>query len=181
MGSVTPRVRSMPECVCERTADYQYTLEQHYEAVRCFLVSLCHDRDLARELTQETYLRAYVHLARYERRLDQPRQWLFTIARCALVDYVRYSAARPMIELECFGPLADPTACCAAEAAAMADEREKLAQAINGLSAVNRALLAGFHLHGEDFGDLARRHGLSRTAARVRVFRARLHLRRRLS
>src|SRR5258705_6088690 len=77
------------ECVHEGRGDlYSRGLENHYVAVHCFLVSLCRDGDVAEDLVQQTYLRAYQHLARHELRIERPRQWLLTIARCVYIDRV---------------------------------------------------------------------------------------------
>lgn len=180
MVAVAPHFPVESCCVCEEQPSYGAVLTEHYEAVRCFLESLCRRADLSRDLAQETYLRAYAHLARHARRVERPREWLFTIARCTFIDHVRYAAVRPARCMESADRVEDVRALTAVEAAATEEERERLSHAIEQLSPVNRALVVGFHLAGEDFGVLAERHGLSRTAARVRVFRARRELRRRL-
>ena len=181
MITVTSFSDLLAGCVCEAPAEYAGELEQHYDAVLEYLDSLCHEAELAQDLTQETYLRAYAHLDRHGTQVERPLPWLLRIARCAFIDHVRYMAVRPSVRVDPLEVVEDPAGSCIAEAVVTAEERARLVQAIEGLSPLNQALLIGFHIAGQTVADLARRHSLSPGAARVRVFRARRELRRHLS
>ncbi|MFI5962132.1 sigma-70 family RNA polymerase sigma factor [Streptomyces asoensis] len=63
------------------------------DVVRC-VTYLCADRQLADDLTQETFLRALGSLHRFEGR-SSARTWLLAIARRTVVDSLRHAAARP--------------------------------------------------------------------------------------
>ena len=52
------------------------------------LIRLCHDRDLAEELTQETFFKALDGLKNFDGRQDV-RAWLFTVARNCYYDHCR--------------------------------------------------------------------------------------------
>lgn len=175
-------LRVAAACVreCESAYGADGPLEREYDAVHRFLKVLCRDRHLAEDLVQQTYLRAYVHFARHDPVIERPREWLFTIARCAYIDYVRHRALRPEARPESLDFIADPRADREAEVVCVREAIAKLGRGIEELDPLSRALLLGYHIEGESFRDLAARHGLSRTAARVRVFRARRQLRRRL-
>jgi RNA polymerase sigma factor (sigma-70 family) len=124
-------------------------------------------------------VRALEHLARHGRQIAKPQEWLFTIARCAYVDHVRLRLARPTVRLESSDASRDP----AVGPDALCERQEalrRLAEAIEDLDPRSRGLLIGFHLAGERYDYLATRWGFTRTAARVRVHRARNKLRRRL-
>jgi RNA polymerase sigma-70 factor (ECF subfamily) len=54
------------------------------------------DRQVAEDLTQETYLRALPALARYEGR-SGVRTWLLSIARRVCADHLRRRARRPLV------------------------------------------------------------------------------------
>lgn len=54
------------------------------------------DPDRADDLTQETYLRAFGSLPRFEGR-SSSRTWLLSIARRVLVDHIRAAGARPRL------------------------------------------------------------------------------------
>lgn len=62
--------------------------------VRRYVTSLGVDPQSADDLTQDTFLRALTSLHRFEGR-SSARTWLLTIARRAVVDNLRYAAARP--------------------------------------------------------------------------------------
>ncbi len=155
-------------------------IEQYHAPVRRFLESLCRDGHLAEDLAQETYLRAYIYLARNGRTIERPRSWLFTIARCVYVDHVRYRAIRPEVSLESFNVIAEAEDKPSSTEVETQEERDRLGRAIDELDGKNRALVVGFHIKGEDLRDLAVRYGLSPGTARVRLYRARRRLRRHL-
>jgi RNA polymerase sigma-70 factor (ECF subfamily) len=64
--------------------------------VRRYVTSRGADPQAADDLTQDTFLRALTSLHRFEGR-SSARTWLLTIARRAVVDSLRYAAARPRL------------------------------------------------------------------------------------
>lgn len=170
MGQAARAIRFFPELLPWRMPD----LERHYRAVRAFLGSLTRKDDLADDLTQETYARAYAHLAKHGTKLGDSRPWLFTIAKRTYVDYVRHRVANPARDaLSLDWEPVDTRAQRPEQPAYVHEDLERLGDAIEKLDPLSRDLLVGYHLDHEGFADLARRYGVSRTAARVRVFRAR--------
>ncbi|WP_031102873.1 sigma-70 family RNA polymerase sigma factor [Streptomyces sp. NRRL S-146] len=75
-------------------------VEQFVRALHCdvrrYVTSLGADPQSADDLTQDTFLRALSSLHRFEGR-SSARTWLLTIARRAVVDSLRYAAARPRL------------------------------------------------------------------------------------
>ncbi|GAX58158.1 sigma-70 family RNA polymerase sigma factor [Streptomyces olivochromogenes] len=65
----------------------------HPDVVR-YITYLSSDRQLADDLTQDTFLRALGSLHRFEGR-SSARTWLLSIARRTVVDSWRYAATRP--------------------------------------------------------------------------------------
>ncbi|MFI6375629.1 sigma-70 family RNA polymerase sigma factor [Streptomyces sp. NPDC050546] len=65
----------------------------HPDVVR-YVTYLSADRQLADDLTQDTFLRALGSLHRFEGR-SSARTWLLSIARRTVVDSLRYAATRP--------------------------------------------------------------------------------------
>ncbi|MFD3373834.1 MULTISPECIES: sigma-70 family RNA polymerase sigma factor [unclassified Streptomyces] len=67
----------------------------HPDVVR-YITRLSSDRQLADDLTQDTFLRALGSLHRFEGR-SSARTWLLSIARRTVVDSLRYAATRPRL------------------------------------------------------------------------------------
>ena len=67
----------------------------HPDVVR-YITYLSSDRQLADDLTQDTFLRALGSLHRFEGR-SSARTWLLAIARRTVVDNWRYAATRPRL------------------------------------------------------------------------------------
>ncbi|MFC9131493.1 sigma-70 family RNA polymerase sigma factor [Streptomyces sp. NPDC057099] len=65
----------------------------HPDVVR-YVTHLSADRQMADDLTQDTFLRALGSLHRFEGR-SSARTWLLSIARRTVVDSLRYAATRP--------------------------------------------------------------------------------------
>lgn len=64
--------------------------------VRRYVTYLGADPQAADDLTQDTFLRALGSLHRFEGR-SSARTWLLSIARRAVIDNLRYTAARPRV------------------------------------------------------------------------------------
>ncbi|MFF7488899.1 sigma-70 family RNA polymerase sigma factor [Streptomyces luteogriseus] len=65
----------------------------HRDVIR-YVAHLCGDPQAVDDLAQDTFLRALGSLHRFEGR-SSARTWLLAIARRAVADSIRYSAARP--------------------------------------------------------------------------------------
>ena len=61
-------------------ANMEEIYQAHARTVYKFLLSQCHDADLAEELTQETFFKALDGLKNFDGKQDV-RAWLFTVAR----------------------------------------------------------------------------------------------------
>ncbi|MGW7018050.1 sigma-70 family RNA polymerase sigma factor [Streptomyces decoyicus] len=64
--------------------------------VQRYVAHLCADPQAVDDLAQDTFLRALRSLHRFEGR-SSARSWLLSIARRAVIDSYRYSAARPRL------------------------------------------------------------------------------------
>ena len=145
---------------------YHATIDELYGFVsrRCDV-----DRDLAEDVTQETWLRA-VRTWHAEGLPDRPLAWLTTVARNLLANHFRRHPLEPL----------DDTI---AESIAV-DEREDagqrttlLTRALARLPIPQVRLLEAFHFERQRVADIAATHGLSERAVEGRLRRARQQLR----
>lgn len=126
----------------------------------------------AEDLLQEVFLRALRQGDAFCR-LDNPRAWLFQVARNALTDRLR--ARHPQVELP------DDLAAADNELPAPVEQLSQcLPRALAELSASDRLAIELCDIAGQPQQALAERLGISLSGAKSRLQRARLRLRARL-
>jgi len=134
----------------------------------CVARRACGDRELAEDVTQETWLRAVK--AWTEAGLPrEPLAWLRTTAQHLLADHHRSAARRPLarVELEL-----DEEQLSAASPSAARLVQQGLAR----LGGQEAELLAAFHLDGASVRELAAARSCSEKAIEGRLRRARVAL-----
>lgn len=124
------------------------------------------------DLTQQVFLQ--LHRARRDYRPDRPlRPWLMTIARNVKRDFLRREGRRPSLS----ALLGDETA-RGDRAADRVALREALDEALGQLPGSLRRVVEAFWFEDLSHAEIARRFGISRSAAKVRAHRAYRALRR---
>ncbi len=152
--------------------DFHSLFERHSQDVYRFAVYLSGDPSLAEEITQETFVRAWVMPG--EVCGGTAKTYLLTIAR-NLYRAERKRAAR-QVALE--GTLPDPKP--GPEAVARGRlELDAVFEALQALPETDRAALLMHAQDGLPYATIASVLGLSIAAVKVRVHRARIKLRRR--
>jgi RNA polymerase sigma-70 factor (ECF subfamily) len=130
------------------------------------------DRDNTEDLTQETYLRAFAALDRFEGR-SSVRTWLLSIARRVCADAVR-SRRRRRVTL--VGGDADLEALTGADGADRVSERSAVADLLARLDADRREAFVLTQLVGLPYAEAAEVAGCPVGTIRSRVARARADL-----
>ena len=127
------------------------------------------DRDLAEDVTQETWLRA-VRAWQGGRLPDQPAAWLTTVARNLLANHYR---RRPQERLDDL----DEGALMADEPDASEERGSLVHRALARLPLANSRLLQAFHFRRQPVAHIAAEYGLTERAVEGRLRRARQQLR----
>lgn len=141
----------------------------HEAELRGFLASRAGHAGAAEDLLQEIFLKA-MRQGKGFCSLDNPRAWLFQVARNALVDAAR--SARPNDTLSDDLPAPEP------EARAPVDELDVcIARNLQALDDEDRRVLQSCDLDGRTVRAYAAELGLSLPAAKSRLLRARQRLR----
>lgn len=65
-----------------------FLIERYFSSTYRFLVRMLNDRVIAEDLTQETFIKAWKYLARFDAE-KAFKPWLFSIARNTAIDYIR--------------------------------------------------------------------------------------------
>ncbi len=147
--------------------------DAHVMRVHRLVHRLCDDEELARDLTQDAFIRAF-------RQLDAFRgdsafgTWLHRIAVTVALNGMR--KVRRLRERE--RPLDDAGELHAAPShAADPDLRERMHAAIEGLPASLRHPMVLYHIEGYTHGEIGTMLGIAEGTSKARVFEARARLR----
>jgi RNA polymerase sigma-70 factor (ECF subfamily) len=147
--------------------EFAAAAERHLDDVHAYLVYLTGDKNVAEDLTAETFARALERWRRYDPRRGSPRTWLCQLARTAALDHfraeerrrrreVRYALQRREAEEPIFGEGLSPA----------------LEGALARLSAAEREVVALRIVLDLDGEGVARVLGISPTACSTRLSRA---------
>ena len=150
--------------------------QAHEAELRGFLRHQGLDAHAADDLLQDVFVKA-MRQGEGFCSLDNPRAWLFQVARNALVDRARVAKAHvPLDEggLDVEAPLPEPVAPVDALAGCVA-------RVLGELSPEDAAILRACDLEGQTQRDFAERNGLSLPAAKSRLLRARQRMRDQIS
>jgi RNA polymerase sigma-70 factor (ECF subfamily) len=152
-------------------AAFAALITRYQQPLGGYLAHLTGDREVAADLVQETFLRAYRALSTTRPDL-LVRAWLYRIATNLAYDYLRRRRRLAWLPLEAaeHHALGDPVAELA--------EHELVEEALNRLPAAERAVLLLCGLEGLTHADTALALGCSPEAARKRFGRAKEHFRR---
>jgi RNA polymerase sigma factor (sigma-70 family) len=156
--------------------------ERRVDAVLAFFLRRTGDRELAADLTAETFAAALSALPRYRPQQSSALSWLFTIAHHKMVDSIRRGQvedrARRRLGLE---PLVfrDEDIERVEQRATAADGCVALLE-LERLSAEQRGAIEGRVLQEAEYDELARRLRCSESVVRKRVSRGLAELRTRV-
>lgn len=156
--------------------------ERSVDAVLAFFLRRTGDRELAADLTAETFAAALSALPRFDPRRSSALAWLFAIAHHKLVDSIRRGQvedrARRRLRLEplVFG---DEDIERVEQRAAAAEGSIALRE-LERLSAEQRSAIEGRVLQETEYDELARRLRCSESVVRKRVSRGLAELRTRM-
>jgi RNA polymerase sigma-70 factor (ECF subfamily) len=159
------------------TRAFGHLVRRHQDGVFAFLWRMGLRRALIDELAQETFLRAWTHLASYDPARAAFSTWLLAICRhLALNEISRASHRLERAAADDVPDGADP-ADTPPDTLAHHHRRRQLHAALGQLPAAQRSVLALAYLRELSLAEVARIEGISEAAAKQRLHRARLALR----
>ena len=140
-----------------------------------FLARMGLDRPVCEDIAQETFVRAWINLGRYNPAVSRFSTWLFTIARNLALSELGRAEKRPEIretlpDIACEqpGPL---------ERADLSRSMNRLRHALSRLSRADRSILALAYVEDMALSEIAKIEGCTKGAAKVRIHRAKMKLR----
>ena len=145
-----------------------YSIRQHESELHAFILPRAESPAVADDLTQEVFLRAIAQGERFTR-IENPRAWLFRVARNVLIDHVR--CQRPTAQLP------DDLALADTETDTVDLLTECVGRNLARLNAADRDIIECCDLKQQTVKDYAQQKNLSLPAAKSRLLRARQRLR----
>ena len=153
-------------------------VERHSRAVYRLAYRMTGSPQDAEDVVQETFLRAYKQLGRFESRANFGT-WLHRIAVNCSIDLIRSrphrEAAHDGPDLEQFGAAveASDTSRVSPERLMLSTEvQERIGDAMTGLSRMERAAFMLRHFEGRSIDEISRALGLKTNATKHSIFRA---------
>jgi RNA polymerase sigma-70 factor (ECF subfamily) len=148
--------------------DFEAFFAQHEHEVVGYLWRMTGDEQSARDLTQETFLRAWQRFEQV-RAYDQPKAWLFRVATHLALNHLRDQAtgakARQSWSQSERATQSDP--------AIRIVNQDAVLRTLLTLSPRDRAALVLHSVYGLTCAEMAQSLGVSRSAAKVTLWRAR--------
>lgn len=148
--------------------DFEVFFTRHEREVVGYLWRMTGEEQAARDLTQETFLRTWQRFDQV-RAYDQPKAWLFRVATHLALNHLRDQAtgakARQAWSQSEHATQSDP--------AMRIVNQDAVLQTLQTLSPRDRAALVLHSIYGLTCAELARSLGISRSAAKVALWRAR--------
>lgn len=145
-------------------------VERTYRGVFALLSRLCGDADLAADLTQETYRRAWDGLPGFDGRA-QFSTWLYRIAYTTFLNHIRRPRRQVPLEERVEAAVTDPAPAADALLAKGAAE-ERLRRAVLGLPEELRFTVTALYWGELPVREVARHEGVTTVAIRKRLKRA---------
>ena len=152
--------------LCLETGD-RAAYRAHGPELFRFAVQSLHDRGLAEEAVQETFVRAWRHCERYDAAVASLRTWLFAIVRNVIIDMARARAVRPGLAAG-----DDP----GQQAVDLTDHAEdvlttwQLDEALARISPEHRVAIVETHYRNRPYAEVAAELGVPVGTLRSRVF-----------
>ena len=185
-GAEAPLARTVARAAAGEREAYAALVRQFQRPLFAFLGRMGLRQAEAEELAQETFIRAWQHLPRYDAAQGAFSTWLFTIARrLALNALDRAEHQRLQGGLDFIADDGAAAPVCDAPGPAQALQARQdgaaLQAALRRLSPHDRSLLALAYVHELTLADVARIEDCTPAAAKARLHRARERLRQALA
>jgi RNA polymerase sigma-70 factor, ECF subfamily len=149
----------------QETLDFEHFFWRYEGQISRYLWHMTGDEQVAYDLSQETFIRAWRHFADIKSH-PQVQSWLFRVATNLALTAHRQKTRQQVADIDDFQPTqSDPGRRIA--------ERELVQQTLQALTPKQRGALLLHEVHGfscDEIGDLL---GISSNAARMALFRAR--------
>ncbi|EDY85288.1 RNA polymerase sigma factor, sigma-70 family [Verrucomicrobiia bacterium DG1235] len=151
-------------------AGFAALVEEHQDKLRNFLFRYTRNRQDAEDLTQDTFVKAYRNIHRYDSKYSFST-WLYTIARRTAYNHFRDSKPTESLEYDIASSSDTPDVEASRE-----DEKNWVWEAAKNLKPDFREALSLKYVDDLSIEEISRVMGKSQTNVKIILFRARNHL-----
>jgi RNA polymerase sigma-70 factor (ECF subfamily) len=163
----------------EKEKIFEEELFPHIESLNTFAYHLCYDEAMAKDLVQDTYLKAYRFIENYEPGTNA-KAWLFKILKNGYINEYRKKSKRPTkVDLEEYISYHDTDMASSVQYLDLRDELfehmmgDEVSNAINALPVDFRTVVLLCDIEGFSYEEISNIIGIPLGTVRSRLFRAR--------
>src|SRR5512145_1695719 len=175
MHASDPTDLSLLQRIAARDADALAELyDRHSRLLFGLILRIVRDREQAEEILQEAFVRVWTRGQTYDAQFGGPLPWMVRVARNCAIDRLRALRVRAALNAPAVNfsavEAAAPADIQSPEATVLiAETRRTLTDALGGLPAEQRQLIAAAFFEGYTHSELARRFGLPLGTVKTRI------------
>lgn len=146
---------------------YAQLIDRYKQQVYRHCFYIVRDEDIAEDMAQEAFIKAYMHLKRYDPAKAAFKTWVFTIATRQCLTYLRRNKPIPLEQdlIESTQPPTDHLA-----------KQQELIAAVTSLNPKYRTAITLFYWHGYSYEEIASAMDAPIGSIRSWIFRAKKQL-----
>jgi len=145
--------------------------EEQRDSVYAYLLYMTKDPETAEDLSQDTFLKIYLNLVRFRGDCSE-KTWVLKIARNTFLSYAKKK--RPILLEEQEWANLQPAPCIDPEESILLREHEEIIRSVLlALREDDRSILLLRDYEGLPYQEIGQIMGLSESAVKLRIFRAR--------
>ncbi len=155
---------------------YEQLVERYHIGLIIHCEQMVHDRDVAEDIAQQAFIKAYMQLATYNPAKARFSTWLYRIATNVAIDYLRQR--KHIVDVEDIETVAETTMPMHIED----EEREHIRACVAALQPPEyRQVIEAYYWHGKSYQDIAQELGTPLNTIRTWMRRAKQELKAQLS
>ncbi|MFI3267371.1 MAG: sigma-70 family RNA polymerase sigma factor [Rikenellaceae bacterium] len=157
------------------TSQFAILFNRHYDRVKEFLVKLSGNEFDSNDLLQDTFLKAYLNLNKYNKEYTFI-QWLYTIARNTFIDHARRKAVKETLLLFDSALLVDLVGDNPEEIMVALERQKNIESKIKSLDKNSRVIIELRYFNGLSYEEISEQLGVPIGTVKNRLFRAKERL-----
>lgn len=147
--------------------------QSYVKDIYYYLLSLCGNKDIAEDIMQETFLRAY--LCFEDCSFDGIKPWLFKVSYNAYIDYLRKNKKNCLQNMEIVGGMIDYKT--PEDVVVEKDEIEKILYLVNKMPQKQKQAILLCDFNGLSYKEASEIMNVSLASIKISLYRARQNVR----